>query len=381
MITHRLSTKTTPAPPVKFYRTVALSFLVITIILLGVVIFITSKKASITIVAKEDAKPLTLTVSVGPTQAGANSVTGVVTSTVFKWSEKYSPSGNKVVTNTATGEALIYNKSNLDQTLVKTTRLLTPSGLLFRLSEKVIVPANGKITVGIYADQPGAAGEIGPSQFTVPGLSAEKQKVVYGESTKPTVGGTRKIGILSEEDIKAAKVDYTEKVKQAWATEANKIMGSGQKITAIADQNVTVNKQAGDEVTEFTLNGNNTIVAVAYNQEELTALFNKELTDKIDPSAEKVLSAKKEPTVSLVSYDLNRGTAQLSAIEEITVTLDANAEKLAVTNFLGKSKDEIERYVLGLNHVTGVEVKFSPAWMLSAPTVPDRIKIIVKNIQ
>lgn len=376
MITHRLSTKQSPEPPVKFYRTVALSFLVITVALLGVVIFITSKKANITIVAKEDVKPLNLTVSVSAVRAGENTILGSVSSTLFRWTEKYSPTGNKTVPAVATGEVIIYNKANINQPLVKTTRLLTSSGVLFRLAEGIIVPAGGQIMAKIYADQPGASGEIGPSQFTVPGLSAERQKMVYAENVKPTAGGVKKIGVLTEDDLKAAKVDYTEKVKQAWGG-----ADSGQKITIIADQNVTANKKPGEEVTEFTLSGESTIVAVSYNQEEINALFNKELTDKIDPASEKVMSAKAEPTVTLVSYDLTAGTAQISVTKDVSVTLDANAEKLALTNFLGKKKDEIERYVLGLNHVTGVEVKFSPAWMLSAPTVPDRIKIIVKNIQ
>ena len=59
MITYRLQTQPqTPEPPVRFYRAIALSFLAVTIILLGVVVYITSQKANIIIVAKEDNKKI-----------------------------------------------------------------------------------------------------------------------------------------------------------------------------------------------------------------------------------------------------------------------------------------------------------------------------------
>ena len=81
----------------------------------------------------------------------------------------------------------------------------------------------------------------------------------------------------------------------------------------------------------------------------------------------------------MVSYDLKNNTAQISVHEEVMVTLDANAPRLSASNFFDKKKDEIERYVLGLHHVSGVEVKFSPGWMRNAPSVSDRIKVVVKN--
>ena len=176
MIAHRIQTKQHLEPSVKFYRTVAISFLLITVLLLGMVIFITTKKATIVVVAKDDIKSVNLSVNIARDGKPGESVSGVVTSTIFAWSEKYSPTGNKSTDTIAAGMLILYNKTNAAQTLVKTTRLITASGILFRLSDRVTVPAMGQIEAKVYADQAGAGSEIGPSQFTIPGLALETNR-------------------------------------------------------------------------------------------------------------------------------------------------------------------------------------------------------------
>jgi len=85
--------------------------------------------------------------------------------------------------------------------------------------------------------------------------------------------------------------------------------------------------------------------------------------------------------VTVASYDAASNSAQLAVNQDVVVTLDANAEKLSPQYFMGKTKDEIERYLFELDHVAGVQVNFTPAWSSKAPTVPDKIKVLVKDIQ
>ncbi len=381
MITHRVTTKLAPEPSVGFYRTIAVSFLVVTLILLGIIIFFTSKKATIVVVAKTDNKNINLDISVAEQKTGKLSIAGLVTTTEFKWSQKYFPTGNKTVPGLAVGSVILYNETSAAQTLVKTTRLLTPGGVLFRLSDRVVIPANGQVTANVYADQPGASGNIGPSKFTIPGLNEEKQKVIYAASAKDMAGGIRTIGILTAEDLKAAESNYIEKVIQ----EINSSFGQAgvfkQKLIFVPTHNARADRKVGEEVTEFNLDGVSTVVIVFYNNDDLKSVLGSEISGRIDASAEKVLSVSNEPQVSLSSYDLEKQKAAFSVYQDVWVTLDANADKLAASNFFGKNKDEIERYIFGLGHVVGVDVKFSPGWMRSAPAVADRIQVIVKNVQ
>lgn len=379
MITRRRETQTAPEPPVRLYKIIALSFLFLTVVLLGVVIFITSKKAEIVVVAKEDTERIQLTVRVSP-QGGGNIIKGAVSSTVFSWSEKYHPTGNKKEDGIAAGEVIIYNIGSSDQALVKTTRLLTPDGVLFRLNVGTVVPAGGQVTVPVYADKPGASGDIPPSKFTIPGLSEARQKIVYAESKQPMSGGVRTVGVLSQADLDSAAKDYKEKVKAAYLAGLPSNPAQETLVAAVSET-YKADKKVGDEVSEFTLSGKWTLVTVTYSKQELADAVSRELIAKLDGLSEKFLATSKQPQVSVAGHNLKNGTAELSIAQEATVTLDANAPKLLPQNFLGKKKDEIERHVLGLEHVAGVEVKFSPSWMKSAPTVPDRVKVIVKNVR
>ena len=105
------------------------------------------------------------------------------------------------------------------------------------------------------------------------------------------------------------------------------------------------------------------------------------MSNRVDASTEKVLSVSKEPQVTLGSYDIEKQKGQLSVYQDVLVTLDVNGEKLMVNNFFGKKKDEIERYVFGLGHVVGVDVKFSPGWMRTAPAVAEKVQVVVKNVE
>lgn len=381
MIIREAQTRRVVELQVNFYRTVATSFLLLTAILLGVVVFFTSKKAEITVIAKEDERPLSFVFNVGSSENDKISIPGKVATVASRGEETYFPTSSKTKEGAAKGEVIIYNKSNISQPLVKTTRLLTPQGVLFRLSAGVTVPANGQITASVYADQPGGGGDILPSQFTIPGLSEAKRKLIYAESLAPMSGGLLKVGVLTEGDIKAAEADYKEKIKQNFKANSADSDTYNQRIISVNSSNIVSNHRAGDEVSEFMLSGDNQVTIVFYNQNDLMDLIEKEASKKIDLTAEKILSVKNTPTLSILSADTKNGVAEISVNENAVVTLDANAEKLSAQNFAGKTKDEIERYVLGLSHVSAVEIKFSPSWMRTAPSVVDKIKVVVKNVQ
>lgn len=368
-------------PSVRFYRTIAFTFLLLTVVLLGVVIFITSKKAVVTIISKEDSKSISLNVNVDAL-GGSDKIKGVVTTTMIAQVKKYFPSGSKSLVGVAEGDVVIYNKSNTEQVLVKTTRLLNPNGILFRLSDRVTVPANGEVTTKVYADKEGVESEIGPSQFVIPGLNAERQKVIYAESKSKMVGGTRSVGFLSESDLNSAKSDYTETAKK---TVVESLKGNGWdglgKIAVVLSQNSDVDKKLGEEIDSFTLSGTVTLVVVGYDRLALANLVSTEMSKKINVGSERVLSVSGDPLPSIASYDLANRTAQLSVRQEALVSLDPDAETLLPRNFVSKSKDEIERYVLSVDHVAGVDVKFSPSWIRKAPSVSDHIKVIVKSVK
>ncbi|MDO8626508.1 MAG: hypothetical protein Q7K39_03600 [Candidatus Magasanikbacteria bacterium] len=382
MMTYRFATQPeTPTPPVRIYKWIALSFLVITVVLFVVIVFMLSKKVTVTVVAKEDIKSVAMTVKVQP-KALLGAIGGTVTTTPFAWSEVFRPTGTKAQVGLATGQVILYNKTTAPQGLVKITRLLSPDGVLFHLSDKVTVPANGQVTANVYADKEGAASEIKPTTFTIPGLSPEKQKVIYAESKEPMKGGTTLVGMLTSEDVNSATKQYKDKATEAfWNSVSSTLPKDNKYVVTVSVKEVTINHKPGEEVSEFIISGTSTAAVVAYKESDLVAILEEAISQKVDVNSEKVISLDKNPKVTLAQFDALKGTADLSIKQNLVVTVNPDGEALAARNFMGKKKDEIERYIMGVDHVYAVDVKFSPSWISTAPSVPDRIKVIVKSVK
>lgn len=109
----------------------------------------------------------------------------------------------------ATGSIKVINESGRSFTLIVKTRLLSKDGILFRMKQATTIAAQGETPVAVYADVPGAAGNIAPTTFTIPGLSASMQKVVTGRSDEAMQGGsdagTNMVSAVSADDLAAAK--------------------------------------------------------------------------------------------------------------------------------------------------------------------------------
>ncbi len=380
MVSHRQQTNASVNAPVRFYKIVALSFLLLTVALLGVIVFMSSKRATITITTKAEPVDVSHEVEVGGVAAERDSL-GTATTTVITFKKTFQPTGDKEVSGVATGMVTLINDSDAPQALVRITRLLNPDGVLFRLKDGVTVPAKGKISAEVYADKEGKDSEIGPSKFTIPGLSEAKQKLIYAESTGHMTGGARKIGILSDEDVKNSEklilADVESQAKEMLEDEYPGKQGA-YKVLEYSIQNDT---EIGKEVTGFTLSIRATVAAAFFSPDKIKEIAAGALRKKAVSDTEIVELKGDAPTVTLDSYDADRGVATLLVFQTGEAVLNPESEQIQKQLLFGKSKEEVRRYLLSLSHVHGVDVEFRPAWMMSVPHVPDHVQVIVKNVE
>ena len=80
-------------------------------------------------------------------------------------------------------------------------------------------------------------------------------------------------------------------------------------------------------------------------------------------------------------YDLEAGKATLKVFYDGLASLHPESADIDKSVFFGKTRDEIRRYVLSLDHVQGVEVDFTPVWMMRVPYTPDHIQVVVKQVE
>ena len=369
--------------PVKFYKVVALTFLFLTVALLGIVIFMSSKRATITITTKNTPIEINNNVEIGSSDQ-QNSIDGFVTSTYIVVSDRFSPTGNREEPGLATGNITIYNDGSLDQPLVATTRFLTPDNLLFHLKEKVVVPAGGKIEAEVYADEEGEIYNVDPiERFSIPGLDKARQKIIYGSSDETMKGGIKYIGILSQDDIDRAEKILIEKIVQQAEKDLSGLHPDMESMfSAEGVHSFETDAEIGKELSEFNLSVKASIVGIFYNKEDILEWAENMLMKRAVSDAEIVKASSEEPTVTLEDYkNFEPDKAVLKIVYTGMATLNPEGKQIQKMMFFGKSKDEVRRYLLSLNHVHGVEVKFRPAWMGTVPHVAERVNVVVKSVE
>lgn len=217
--------KITSRKSMKWYQRGAMTFVVLSLMLLITVLYLAISKSTIIVVAKPQTitAPFSMRIIDQPVQAG--DVTGFVRQESFEINRSFTlPSeGSSPINARATGTVTLINDSNIPQQLVATTRLLSSDNILFRLDEGITVPANGSINARVTADEEGPASEIGPDRFTIPGLRDARQLEVYATSNSPMAGGIRYVRILNQDDIDSARItlenDLIKEYSEQWQQE------------------------------------------------------------------------------------------------------------------------------------------------------------------
>lgn len=380
MVSRRKQTSLPSEQPIRFYKIVALTFLGLTVVLFGAVLFMSSQRATITIETKATPTEINRDVVVGDGVENTP-VSAVVTSTLVTIQSTVSPSGDKEEPGVATGVVTLHNETSAAQGLVATTRLLSPDGVLFRLKSGVTVPANGTVKAEVYADKPGAGGNIAPTSFTIPGLAEAKQKVIYAQSEGSMSGGVKKTGVLSQADIDAADKQLTAAVEEQVKKQFGPLPAEKEVLFSVLNLDKKTEAKVGDSVSSATLEGKAMVAVVMYDKNELKTWAEKAIQSGVVGDTQLVRSSSGEPAVTIKDYDTANNRVTLHIFSSGTATINPESKELEKAVFFGKTKDEVKRYVMSLEHVYRVDVQFHPFWMQTVPHIHDHVQIIVKEVK
>jgi hypothetical protein len=364
-----------PAQPVRIYKLLAITFLAITIVLLAVIGFMSSKRATITITTKETPVETNVRVALADVGGGISVVTTTQTQTFFV-------TGGAEVPGKATGMMRIYNTSATAQPLVATTRFLSSTNVLFRLKSGVVVPANGFIDAEVAADKEGKEGNVGPDSFTIPGLDAARQKEVYGKTESAMQGGVRTQGVVSQKDLDTAKATLEQKMLDTAASAFTVPTATSTKaLYTVSDTVFSTNVKVGDTVSEFSATVSGVLKQASYDTSVTYAKATESLYERVVDDTEHIDLGTAEPVVTLGVVTSDPQTTELSVVLSGVATLNPDSPKLEKNVFFGKTKDEIRRYVLTMDHVHGVDIHFSPAWMQTVPHVNEHVDVVIKEVK
>jgi len=372
--------------PLNIYRKIAVSFIVLTVLLVAVIFYFSLVKVSITLIPNQENITSSLTLDVYDqtknTAISNNVILGTVKQVEVFESKTYNTTGKEVLGQEVTGKVTIINNYSKNQPLVATTRLLSPEGKLFRIKGTINVPAGGQVEVDVYADQPSQEMAIRPTKFTIPGLWAGLQEQIYGQSQAAMKYSEKVKMRIEQSDIDKATKD----LKEGLVAKAKEQINSAfkdydQVIYEIDNNSITqeLDSKIGEEKEQFTLSLKMMVTAVAFADEKIYQFAKEKLASAMPDDKELIEFGKKNITYSLSSYGLSQGIATIKAAFTGKMALREDAEVIDRNKLLGLTNEQLNQYLSNIPEIAGYEIKFYPSFIQKVPNLIDRIKVEIKK--
>lgn len=301
--------------------------------------------------------------------------------------------GESEVSERASGEITVYNVySTESQRLISNTRFETPEGLIFRIREATIVPGMtegdgeitpGRVTVTVYADEPGERYNIPRTDFTIPGFSGSPRfDGFYGRSETPLTGGYSGVRFLAaDEDIEKARDNLRQSLREELTARALEEMPEGfysnENLIVFSFTSVTPqNAEGGREVLieEQARASAVLLPEVPFAQ----VLASGVLTDY--SLGELRIDTMDEMEIALITED--PAASGFPVEEEISLSVSGLAhfvwifdEKALREDLVGKTREGLRTVLSKYPSIERAKVVFRPLWLNSFPDNPDEIVI------
>lgn len=376
----------------KIYKKLIISFTIIVLGTLAFIIYYSFSKTVIAITLQPIQENTIFNVDIKgelteEDQLSEYKLPGIFLNTVIEKSKSFenTNTGEKADAQ-ATGTVTIFNNYSKNQPLAATTRLLSPDGKLFRLKNRVDVPARSKIeNVEVYADESGAQGNIEATNFTIPGLWPGLQEQIYAESFSAMTGGVVDAKVLTQNLITDAvaelKNDIIKEAKQTFTDSAEvkekDFSKIGQAIATITiDSNVE--PAVGEIANNFEVYLKYNVYGIIFDEGKLINIADNDLTDKLPMDRVIDDSYGKKITYNPDTQNFDDQTASLKITYAANTLLNTSSEIFNKEKLTGKNAGEINRYFSNYEGILSVSTIFSPFWVTETPSLTDHIVLEIK---
>jgi len=371
----------------KLAKKLILGFGALSFITLVLAFFFVLPKAVISISPKAEEVRQEIALTVKPKDGD---IEGVLVEAPEELSKSYKATGKKNVGEKAKGTITVYNEWDSNaQPLVLGTRFVSSDSKVFKTTQAVNVPGTtvqaghivaGTATVSVEADQMGESYNIGPSNFTIPGLPSEKQAKIYGKSTQAMSGGlTKEIKVVSKKDIEDAKNniddEFLRKAKEDLGKKAQgkKILEAAFKEDVLEEK---LSASEGQEALEFTLSIKKSFWTFAFDEGRAKEKIISKIKETLSEDKELVEGKLENVEYKLVDLAKESGmNLSVAALAFATKKLELSRTK---QDLPGKNREEVIQYFKQNKEITDVKVDFWPFWVKKVPLNRSRIEIKVE---
>ena len=370
------------AVPLIMYRRIALTFIVLVAAALLAVLYLSTVQAVIHVDSTEEPITTEFVANVYEVPTRTTDVRGAVVSGTLGRTQTFEPTGEsaKTVEDIARGTVTIYNNLTFAQALVATTRFLSESGVLFRLESAVTVPAGGSVEAQVYADIAGESGNIAPTRFSIPGLSAVRQESVYATSAEAFTGGVYSVAVVSQAELDAAASELEssllEDAKAMLITEVGETFSGQSYDVEVVEKIFSI--EPDTEAQSFDVVLTLKVTAVFFDQEALGKIAVAKLYEGLGQGQEFLNIDASNMVVTVEAVDEEAGQANILVSLAVPAITSRTSEALQVGRFVGMSQDEVRDLLVGEGVATDVTVEFFPFWVSTVPRLKDHIYIDIR---
>lgn len=370
------------------YRRAAVTFLLLTITLLALVLYVVLPKALIVVTPStmEFEKQLFFTVAPQTQEDESDFLKGLEILSDITLEQSFKASGVQETTESLTGTVTIINNYSKSQPLVRTTRLLTEDGVLLRLSEGVTVPVGGNVEARVYLDEDTKqVAKILPGRLTIPGLWEGIQDRIYAEVNNTITGEVVKSSLVTNDDVTMGQSVLRSKAEELASTELTEAFNASQIIPPRESQTWKLmasrithekwnipNDLVGSSTVSFIVSGNFTLEGVFYDPEEVEMRIDQLLT------ADEVITDRVvlETETMLTNTELPKNSAEVMVVIKGEQKLDVKGF-LETYDISGRSKADAKGYLTSQDEIETVEIELSPFWVKRIPK--KKIELVILN--
>ncbi|MDD5341229.1 MAG: hypothetical protein PHC97_02195 [Patescibacteria group bacterium] len=366
-------------PPLNIYKKLALSFIVLTAILLGVIFYYSFSYAYITIFPNAQNIATDFNFIIVQDTKAVNEAEGVflgkIINQTVEGQKTYNSTGSAAVSKGVVGTVKITSTLSRAQILIATTRLLASDNTLYHIKDRVVVPKTGSIEVTVYPDKPDQALAKAGTKFTIPGLSKDLQQIITGEAVADFNAQTT-VKVVSQKDIDDAVAALTNELSQkAIAAEDADKTQLLQKIVL----EKSLNHKAGDEAGSFVLNLAVKVDGAVFDDKPVKDFAIHALASMVPE--DKKLSQTNGDNLSyeLEKIDLKNNSAQVKSNINGKIVISENSPILAKDKLMKLSVSQLQTYLENFSDIQKVEITFFPSWLKKMPSFADHIIIRISQ--
>ena len=360
------------------YTRFIFGFVILTIILIFVIFYFSFSQALIQVTPRVSSVSSDFIADI---ETGGANTAGVLQGQLFETEvtvdQQFEATGSKNLEGDIIGQVTIFNDLESVQPLVEKTRLLTKDGVLLRIKKRVEVPAHGKVTTDVYADNPAAFESLPPTKFTIPGLNQSLQTKVYAESYATINSKPGSLKVVKAVDIAQAKEKMVDLISQKAIVAFKAEMDADYVAVLVAKKTLEENVSATvDQVVDnFAVKQKAKVTLMGIKQQDIVDLAVERLTQLVAKDMELSNLKSENLTFNVQNYNEEKKTANIKIHAEGETLLKETSGILDKEKLSGLSARGVELYLSSNDEIESVKVTLSPFWVRNVPKLTDHITI------